>query len=645
MDQQIRERLDRAAELAARSLEQELRRWELALEQSPPERVAESLREPGAGLLILSEAQQWRTFPPRQLLYEVLPARKPFRTAEASSPALAEAESFELRQKDYPKAIAAYQKLLATSPAGLRALLLHRVARTHRKAGRAEQARRIYGELVLMPPAGIGSLPADLVAKSELCGMWEEQGAKERLAACALDLYRELVKGRWLLEKSRYLFYSRQAQEWLAAGPEAPRREWSGLEKRKLALAGAVEALLAQVRKPADEADARPALRRQVLLTEQGTHLAFLGHRGPPLRSSDPGKESAIRIPPSPIPWALVLTENYLKEQVWPRVAASGEAEGFEVSVLGPRGEALFGSRAAPPSARTAARSLEESGLPWRLEVRPREPSVLYAELARRQDFYRAMLALVVALLIFGTYLTTRTVRRELEIARLKSDFVSIVSHEFRSPLTSIRQLGEMLMRGRVPSEERRQQYYELITRESERLARLMEKVLDFSRVEEGRKQYRFEPLDAGAWLRGLARDFQSEVAAQGISLVASVPEGLPPLVADREALSSAVQNLLDNAVKYSPDSKTVWLEAKTADSRLVIRVRDRGIGIAEEDRKRIFEKFYRSRNEAARQVKGVGLGLSLVKQIVAAHGGSVELESRPGEGSTFSIHLRVGPA
>jgi signal transduction histidine kinase len=244
------------------------------------------------------------------------------------------------------------------------------------------------------------------------------------------------------------------------------------------------------------------------------------------------------------------------------------------------------------------------------------------------------------ALLVFGSYLTGRTVRKELEIARLKSDFVSVVSHEFRSPLTSVRQLGEMLMRGRVPSEERRQQYYELITRESDRLARLMESVLDFSRMEEGRKQYRFEPLDATAWLRALAQDFQAEVAAQGVSIEAGVPDDLPLLVADREALTSAVQNLLDNAVKYSPGCKTVWLEAEPSDSSLIIRVRDRGIGIAEQDRKHIFEKFYRGGSETARRVKGVGLGLSLVKQIAAAHRGSVQVESRPGQGSTFTITL-----
>jgi signal transduction histidine kinase len=228
-----------------------------------------------------------------------------------------------------------------------------------------------------------------------------------------------------------------------------------------------------------------------------------------------------------------------------------------------------------------------------------------------------------------------------MEVARLKSEFVSAVSHEFRSPVTGIRQLAEILLRAQ-PSEERRRHYYELIGQESDRLARLVENVLDFSRMEEGRKEYRLEPLEAGAWLRAVVEEFRAEVAQRGCSLEADMPERLPSLLADREALTCAVHNLLDNAVKYSPSCRTVWLEAEASGDSLTVRVRDRGLGIAEEDRKHVFEKFYRGSIGAATPVKGAGLGLSLVRHIVTAHGGSVACESRPGEGSTFSMALPV---
>ena len=169
-----------------------------------------------------------------------------------------------------------------------------------------------------------------------------------------------------------------------------------------------------------------------------------------------------------------------------------------------------------------------------------------------------------------------------------------------------------------------------------------MENILDFSRMEDGRKQYRFEPLEPVVWLREVAEDFQAQVARAGFAVEASIPKELPAIVGDRETLTTAVHNLLDNAVKYSRDSNTVRLEASADGEGLSISVHDRGVGISQEDRPRLFEKFYRGGGEIARQVKGVGLGLNLVQHIVTAHGGTVDFDSKEGEGSTFTIHLKT---
>jgi signal transduction histidine kinase len=333
-----------------------------------------------------------------------------------------------------------------------------------------------------------------------------------------------------------------------------------------------------------------------------------------------------------------------MQEQFWPSIFAATIPSELQVSLHASGGRVIFGSRPSSEETVTVTRGLDEIGLPWRLEVRPRQLAALYRELNRRQDLYLAMSLLVLALLIFGSYLTARTVKRELEIARLKSEFVSTVSHEFRSPLTGIRQLGEMLLRGRWKNEQRRQEYYQMIVRESDRLTRLVENLLDFSRMEEGHQQYDLEPVEPTQWLQKLVEAFQSEVADENMSIVASIPGELPVLSADREALTCAVHNLLDNAVKYSGDSKTVWLDAEAENGRLSIQVRDRGLGIPEEDQKHIFEKFFRGGGEISRQVKGAGLGLSLVKQIVTTHGGSVQFNSLAGQGSRFSIHLPTQP-
>jgi signal transduction histidine kinase len=223
-----------------------------------------------------------------------------------------------------------------------------------------------------------------------------------------------------------------------------------------------------------------------------------------------------------------------------------------------------------------------------------------------------------------------------MEIARLRADFVSTVSHEFRSPLTGIRHLGEMLLDGRATDPEKQRGYFRMIVQESGRLARLVENVLDFSRMEEGRREYTFEPLDPTPWLRNLAADFNAEIAPGGIMVEANIPDGLPQVSADGQALGSAVRNLLDNAVKYSPGQKTVWLAAAAEAGTIRIAVRDRGVGISEQDRKHIFDRFYRAGGDISKRVKG------LVQHIVSAHGGTVECRSRVGEGSTFTVRLPV---
>jgi signal transduction histidine kinase len=235
-------------------------------------------------------------------------------------------------------------------------------------------------------------------------------------------------------------------------------------------------------------------------------------------------------------------------------------------------------------------------------------------------------------------------VRRELEIARLRADFVSTVSHEFRSPLSGIRHLGELLLDGRVTVPEKQRDYFRMIVQESDRLARLVDNILDFSRMEEGRKEYRFRPLDPSPWLRTLVADFVTEISARGVAVEANIPDGLPGISADGEALGSAVRNLLDNAVKYSPGQKTVWLNAESEDGAIRISVRDNGVGISDDDQKHIFDRFYRAGGDISKRVKGAGLGLSLVQHIVAAHEGKVECASRVGEGSTFTIRLPVAP-
>ncbi len=246
------------------------------------------------------------------------------------------------------------------------------------------------------------------------------------------------------------------------------------------------------------------------------------------------------------------------------------------------------------------------------------------------------------AMIAVGAVFVLRAIQSQLAVSRLHTDFLYALSHELRTPLTSMRQLTEALATGRTPSEARRQTYYEVLHRESETLVRLVERLLDFGRVEAGVLEYRFELLDAGEVIGQVAAEFQQSVADMGYAIELDNEAPGCRIRADRDALSRSLWNLLDNAVKHSPDCKTVWIGAAREGSRLLIRVRDQGVGIAKRDQKRIFQFFVRAQSPAPVQPKGTGLGLAIVDILIQAHGGSVCVESAPGHGSTFIISLPV---
>jgi signal transduction histidine kinase len=252
------------------------------------------------------------------------------------------------------------------------------------------------------------------------------------------------------------------------------------------------------------------------------------------------------------------------------------------------------------------------------------------------------LILLIDLMLGAGLYLVYANVRRELHLSRLKSDFVANVSHELKTPLALIRLFAETLELGRVPGEEKARQYYRVINKESQRLTQLNNNILDFSRIEAGRKEYRFARADVSRIVHDVLESYRFPIEQQGFELETDIGEDLPPAEVDKEAVSQALINLLNNALKYSPDEKHLKVSARAEEGAILVAVTDRGMGIPKADQKRIFEKFYRAENSLVHETKGSGLGLSLVQHIAEAHGGSVKVESAPGKGSTFTLVLPI---
>jgi signal transduction histidine kinase len=231
-----------------------------------------------------------------------------------------------------------------------------------------------------------------------------------------------------------------------------------------------------------------------------------------------------------------------------------------------------------------------------------------------------------------------RVTTREMMLARQQSDFVSAVSHEFRTPLTSMRHLTDLLVRDGIPSEVRKEQYYGLLANETERLHRMVEGLLSFGRIEAGAYAWRLEPADVGEMVYGIVDEFRKDPAADGREIVMEVVSSLPSARVDREALSRALWNLLENAAKYSDPGKAIRVFVRKQQDSLLVGVEDEGVGIPASEREKIFHKFVRGADAKRTGIRGVGIGLALVQRIIEAHGGSVRVKSEPGRGSTFTL-------
>jgi signal transduction histidine kinase len=585
--QRAQERLEQAADriaATARGLLAETGERVGAWSVSPPTDA-----KIDGGLVLVLNGTDFSALPPDRLLYRPLPTQAP----EAPATAFSEGEIIEFQQNDLAKAADWYRRLSDRKDAPLRAGALLRLARVERKNGQIPEAREAFTKLAAMNGTAVAGAPADLVARLELCQLSSR-------AEDAVALRQDLLHARWQLTRGQFAFYWPQAGRLagneqpvpaeLAAWPEAVAQAWSDLRRDT-------------------------SLRGQNTFWVDGRPF-FLLWRGASTR------RAAL----------LTRPESLLKP-----LLAGNEVS---CSALDSEGRVVAGRKGS--TGRAVVRGVAETQLPWVLSFTGAAGATEPGMVARKR-FLVLVTVVTVLFLIAGAYLIARAVRRDLEVSRMQSDFVAAVSHEFRSPLTSIRQLSEMLAEGRVPAQERRQVYYDTLVRESTRLQRLVEALLNFGRMEAGVRKYRFEEMDAASLVEKVVSEFAPQIAESGRHIELEGAHSVCPIDADPEALSVALRNLVDNALKYSPGCPTVWVQWGAENSHVAIRVRDRGIGIPMSERRAIFRKFFRGTAASAANVKGSGVGLAMVRHIVAAHGGEISVVSEPGEGSTFTILLPAG--
>ncbi|MBN2029569.1 hypothetical protein JW824_04930 [bacterium] len=556
-----------------------------------------------------------------------------------------QAQRLEFEQQNYNEALRMYQQAFAEgSDRSVKGEILNHIARVQKKAGLVRDAIRTYQTILqdYCSEQSENGLPLALTAGLELGAI--HTGRMDTLQALEayLNACQGLLETRWILNRSQYVFYSGkicEAVESLLTRDQGngrfpdQKRRWIEFKQKSEELGNMTERLLMfQAQFP----DRFGADIRTSSLDSLSVWQRFnwgIGDQQFLISLHDRLGGNTC--------WGILFQPDSLSKHLIQKAVLSivpDEQTGW--IVRDKDGQVMLSSVHKNPGLMTVQTGFHDNFPPWSLEFYQPETIVFGSLLTSRRSIYFYMFLLIGGILIFGLILSIRSVSHELELSRMKYDFVSTISHEIKSPLTSIRQISEMLQSGRQPSKERKQQYYDVLVDQSERLSLLIDNILDFSKMEDGKRLFRFEWVDTESFLKEIAEAFEHRIRHEGFSLRIEIQRPIRGLKIDKSAMTQAITNIMDNAVKFSTNRKEIVILGFQDDQCVNISVQDFGMGMKTEEMDKIFDRFYRGGDDLARTIRGSGLGLTLVKQIVEAHHGRVEVKSVLGKGSTFTIRL-----
>lgn len=606
--------------------------------------------DPLAGLAVVLYKGETASFPLLQAPPQKKSAAGPSGTAASLAERVRDVESLEFVDRSYQEAAARYRDLLPLAAnSDVQADLLFRQARCLQKAGSFEGAARVYARIAgeyadSRTPSG---LPLGLLARIQVIECQIRLGDPQKAARAALAAYRMVLEKPSALTGEQFKTYAslvEEAFDGLVKGekgppvPEAIRADYANLKKE-----GAV-----RIREWEEvgllDREIVPELTRRLALSDAYSpepfrlsrkiddgDLLFMAAWIPERNAAGTAGAIGVRLD----------NDRLAGEVLAEALAAAGLGDGAEVVVADLGGRPLTGPQRStgPP---LATEYFEGNFPPWRIELF-KGPGQGRGALDLRRNFYFWTILTLVVVLAFGAFLIARTLGQEMEILKIKSDFVSSVSHEFKTPLTSIRSLMERLVDGKVRDPVKMDRYFGIIAQDTDRLTRLVNNLLDFSKIEEGRKEYVFDETDFSRIAAEQVEAFKKGQVQAGPLICLEVVGEIPVIRADAEALSRALANLLGNAVKFTPAGKDVRVDLRRDGDHIVLEVTDEGIGIHPDEVGKVFEKFFQGRNAHDLSARGTGLGLTLVKHIAEAHGGRVLVESEVGRGSKFTLILPIG--
>lgn len=554
---------------------------------------------------------------------------------------------FEFNQKEYLSASEMYKKCTTyASSDKLRAMALEGLGRCYLLSYKYDEANRVYNEVAknygwLHNDAG---QPFGIAAAFQLSEIARGKKEEDNSLGILLNLYMQIREGIWSISQPSYDFYISEIETVLnnsLKDGKFPEIQESYLKTQKQ------PSPYKQVLIFRDFLDQNvvPGIKQKSLSFREedgNTQGRFAGS------SEDkfflvsfvllPDFQSGLRYYGG-FCWNLTNVKDLLITKSLENISKD---TGLDYKIIDEKDQSVMTGKKEMISGESLALTFRTYPLPWKLLVSNPEIKDL-EKTARREIFlYGFLLAVIVALMLFGAVIIARDISREAETNRLKTEFVNNISHELKTPLTLIRLYGETLQRKENLTNEEKKASYEIITKESERLSHLINNVLDFSRIGMGRKEFSFTKGYLQDVIRDTLESYRYHLEKKGFAVYRDIDMDLPEMNFDGEAIASVLINLLSNAMKFSPKDKEVTVKLFRDNGNAVLNVTDKGVGISQREIPKIFERFYQSENKVAAEARGSGLGLTLVKHIVEAHGGMIQVESAPGKGSTFFIIIPI---
>jgi len=559
---------------------------------------------------------------------------------------LKKAEEYEFKSKNFRRAIRTYEQLILQSRGdNFKAQMQNNIARCYTKLEDYDQAIKNYSLICDKYPESLSSsgLPLCLIARVEILNGYQSLGETSNSLKSSLELFKDILQQTWYLNENQFKTYSsmvieaaREAISKAEGNPsfEEARRELVRLEEihqEKLLQWQVINDLKKEI---------IPELQRRIPPSKSHESTPYQHSKTIGLKDfltlavsiPDPDRQSSLGF------LGVKINEDHLKNDVLKNLIEDTQlSENSRVTISDLSGRIILGDENSSPELLTVTGFFENNFPPWKIEFfRAKTTSLGIVDI--RKSFYFWTILTLIIVLIFGTALIMRTVAHEMEVLKIKSDFVSSVSHEFKTPLTSIKALVERLQSGKVNEATKMDQYFSVISQDAEKLTRLVNNILDFSKIEEGKKEYELTETNLAQLITQQIEAFQKDVIKEGIKIQARIEQDIPSVAIDKIAISQAINNLLDNAVKFSPEGKRIQVELKKDEKNVMIDIIDEGIGIPSDEIDKIFDKFYQAQNALKQSVKGTGLGLTLVKHTIEAHGGTVQVKSKVGQGSTFTL-------